>query len=573
MPRLQYFSLRRLSGRIFFAFMLLSLVALVSGIVSNVLLGQSDRNNEGVNRHLDEYNHAVLFDTATNDMKNTIPESIFNPKIEAKAIYQTYHTRATNELFQLQQLVEQDKDPISTALLQDLTNKFQLIESDYGQTPPDVASMSKLQQLYTQTVQHTNDLNKISAKIITAQRDLLSSSQNKDAASVTATRWINLALAVFSVLLSMLLAGLVTRRFARSINQLIVKLRRVSEGDLTEQIQVRGDDEIAELSIIFNRTISNLRQTIARLQFQADSVTATSEQISISSTNQASSLAEQAIAVSQVSATVEELSSTSHQIAESANRVANSATNALSSAEKGYETIMATDQTMSEIRTRVNQIADRILMLNAIAQRIRDITKLIDNIANETHLLALNAAIESAGAGEEGQRFGVVASSVRKLAQRARVATVEIQQLVNQIQQAASASVMATEEGIKTVAIGEQMLSESMQATQAIIEQTMQTNELANAISLATDQQRLASSQVADTIRELSRIIGDISVGSQQYRYSVTELTEVVNQLNILTAAFVIERPTGPTAVAESKRVVSDHVSAPKTREILKAVS
>ncbi len=573
MPRLQYFSMRRLSGRIFFAFMLLSLVALVSGIVSNVLLGQSDRNNEAVNRHLDEYNHAVLFDTDTDNMKNAISDIILNDKMEAKTFYQTYHTRASSELFQLRQLVEQDKDSTSTALLQDLASKFQVIESDYGQTLPNDASMSNLQQMYNQTVQHRDDLSAASYKVIATRRDLLSNNQTEDAAFVTATRWTNLGLAVFSVLLAILLAVLVTRRFARPINQLIIKLRRVSEGDLTEQLQVRGDDEIAELSIIFNRTIANLRQTIGRLQAQANAVTATSQQISSSSTGQASSLAEQAIAVSQVSATVEELSSTSHQIAESANRVASSATNALSSAEKGYETILATDQTMSEIRTRVNQIADRILMLNAIAQRIRDITKLIDNIANETHLLALNAAIESAGAGEEGQRFGVVASSVRKLAQRARVATVEIQQLVSQIQQAASASVMATEEGIKTVAIGEQMLGESMQATQAIIEQTMQTNELANAISLATDQQRLASSQVADTIRELSRIIGDISIGSQQYRYSVTELTEVVNQINILTDAFVIERNPGPTAVAEAERSVSAPSPTPKTREILKAVS
>jgi methyl-accepting chemotaxis protein len=205
---------------------------------------------------------------------------------------------------------------------------------------------------------------------------------------------------------------------------------------------------------------------------------------------------------------------------------------------------------MREIRTRVNQIADRILALNSTAQRIRDITKLIDNIANETHLLALNAAIESAGAGEEGQRFGVVASSVRKLAQRSRVATIEIQQLVNQIQVAAGASVMATEEGMKTVALGEEMLEQSLGAQQDIIEQTMKTNELANAISLATDQQRLASSQVADTIRELSRIINDISVGSQQYRISVVDLSSVVVQINTLANAFVLEKEHSYPALA-----------------------
>ena len=111
------------------------------------------------------------------------------------------------------------------------------------------------------------------------------------------------------------------------------------------------------------------------------------------------------------------------------------------------------------------------------------------------------------------------------------------------------------------------MLSESLQAQQAIIEQTMQTNELATAISLATDQQRLASLQVADTMREFSRIIGDISVGSQQYRLSVSDLAEVVQQLNNLTDAFLLQKSVKPTLKA-GKQVAPASSTPPKPKKV-----
>jgi methyl-accepting chemotaxis protein len=542
MLRLNYFSLRRLSGRIFFGFMLVSLLALISGSISYILLSQTATDNTINNRLLGEYTNTVSFENITDGMEETVSDIIFNNKGDLQDYYKTAHMKAVSNLYLVGELIKQDNDIQISALFEKLNTSYTAVEADYATVLDVNKPLAERQNYYNQAGARRDELKSSLEDFINDRQATLSKNQQEGNSFINITRWTNLGLALLSFALAIILAILLTRGFVRPINQLIEKLRRVANGDLTEQLQAHGNDEITELSVIFNRSIASLKLTIARIQEQANKISATSRQINSSSVNQTNSLAEQAVAVTQVSATVEELSGTSQQIAESANRVATSATSALSSAEKGFETMEATDQIMREIRTKVNQIADRILALNSTAQRIRDITKLIDNIANETHLLALNAAIESAGAGEEGQRFGVVASSVRKLAQRSRVATVEIQQLVSQIQIAAGASVMATEEGMKTVALGEEMLEQSLGAQQDIIEQTMKTNELANAISLATDQQRLASSQVADTIRELSRIINDISVGSQQYRISVVDLSSVVVQINTLANAFVLEK-------------------------------
>ena len=163
-----------------------------------------------------------------------------------------------------------------------------------------------MQQLFDNTTPHRDALTAAATNLATNRHDLLINSQNEDSAFLAVTRWTNLGLAAFSFALAILLAVLVTRRFARPVNQLIGKLRLVADGDLTQQFEMQGSDEIAELSAIFNRTVASLRQTIARIHSQANAVAVTSQLIAGSSIKQATSLSEQAIAVSQVSTTVEE---------------------------------------------------------------------------------------------------------------------------------------------------------------------------------------------------------------------------------------------------------------------------
>jgi methyl-accepting chemotaxis protein len=124
------------------------------------------------------------------------------------------------------------------------------------------------------------------------------------------------------------------------------------------------------------------------------------------------------------------------------------------------------------------------------------------------------------------------------------VAAVEIQQLITQIQNAAASSVMATEEGIKVVALGDKMVSDSLRANENIIKQIDQTSQLARAISQATEQQRQASTQVAVTMHELSQISHNISDNSQQNLVSANDLEEVVRQLNGVVNAFIVEGST-----------------------------
>jgi methyl-accepting chemotaxis protein len=560
MSLLPSLSLRRLSGRIFWVMIFLAAIMLLAGIASSLALSTAERSSEAeilsmqqvaalqvldVRNENNSNSLGLIIQYKLTGVTNIIAENQRNlgPLLADMRRYFSGTDQATLDFNSLQvayaRLSAQVQSAQSTPLTgEDELSLYRTIKLGIDQVGIDVTKLLENRQ--------------VAAEAAHAERLALTDR----------TRWSYLLVGLLLFVLAVLFAVVIARLVAIPFGLLAGRLQRIAYGDLTEQIlpqSHQGIDEVAELSTIFNRTIVNLKLAISRIQEQAKAINQASQKISLSSDRQASSLTQQALAVTQVTATIAELSNTSEHIAGATAQVASSADVALVSANEGYLTLQGTAATMTEIRQKVNLIADRILALNSVAQRIREITLLIDTLSNETHLLALNAAIESAGAGEEGVRFGVVAGHVRKLSQRSRVAAIEIQQLVSQIQNATASSVMATEEGIKVVALGDKMVSDSLKANENIIRQIDQTSQLAQGISQATEQQRQASTQVAITMEELSQISQNIRDNSRQYLTSTTDLEEVVRQLNSIVNAFTVEAtptkdsklsltpPSGPT--------------------------
>lgn len=542
MTGFRFFSLRRLNGRIFWAFVFLACLMLATGIGTSFILSDAKRTNEIQIRRTNQGAATKIFSSLVEQQNQIVDETRQFNTIQGVHYLNLIRVNAAPKIDDLAREFPagDETEPRFREVYRDYKQLDKVIEDAIQRVPPP--TVAEIQEIYRNL---RSSFDNLQLKAGSLQRDQeekarTASSQYQSFVNNTGTTYLLVSVGLF--ILAIIFAALIARVISEPLQVLANSLRRIAVGNLTEPMPSKGPDEIVELSLIFNRTLANLKDAIARTQEQAAAVGATSHQITTSSDAQVTSLSEQAVALSQVSATVAELSDTSQNIADSAGQVAESANNALESATQGYDKMVSANETMNEIRDKVNLIAERIMNLNSVAQRIREITNLIDTISNETHLLALNAAIESAGAGEEGERFAVVAGHVRKLAQRSRVAAVEIQELVSQIQHAAASSVMATEEGTKAVARGERMVSESLQANENIIKQVGQTTQLAEAISQATQQQRLANTQAADTMRQLSTISSSISQNSQQYLQIATDLGEVVTQLNAVINAFVLDK-------------------------------
>lgn len=111
------------------------------------------------------------------------------------------------------------------------------------------------------------------------------------------------------------------------------------------------------------------------------------------------------------------------QIAGAANAAADHATSAQSVMSRTREEA----ERSGGVVTSAHDAMDAI---KGSSEKITTIIGVIDEIARQTDLLALNAAVEAARAGEAGAGFAVVATEVRKLAQRSADASKEIRELV-----------------------------------------------------------------------------------------------------------------------------------------------
>ncbi len=230
-------------------------------------------------------------------------------------------------------------------------------------------------------------------------------------------------------------------------------------------------------------------------------------------------------AASGMASTADDTSQKSNVVANAAQQASSNAQMVASAAEELSASVREitgqTNQSSAAARdavTRTDNASKDIVELVDAAQKIGDVVKLINDIAEQTNLLALNATIEAARAGEAGKGFAVVASEVKSLANQTARATQEITEQVNSMQQATNTAVSAMDE-IKGI-IGD-IESTSVSIASAVEEQDASTQEIARNVSEVS----AGTEEVTSNIHAVNQ--GATSTGSAA--------TEVLSSAQILT--------------------------------------
>ena len=246
-------------------------------------------------------------------------------------------------------------------------------------------------------------------------------------------------------------------------------------------------------------------------------LTVTTTQLAATVDEHERTLALQSSAVSETTATMAELEASFQQSAEQANLSATSARHSLTLTGEETGTAQHTRGGTASLKAKVEAIAEQILQLSERTSQIGRMTDLVSELANQTNLLALNAAVEAARAGEHGKGFAVVGAEIRKLADQSKKSAERIATLVSDIHNATNATVMATEEGTKTV-------SELAGSITMVFESAQQT-------LLNVRQQVAAVGQVVTAMNDLKRGAMETATGIAQTKRVITHLTDVAQTL------------------------------------------
>ncbi|KHN50109.1 methyl-accepting chemotaxis protein [Pectobacterium fontis] len=358
--------------------------------------------------------------------------------------------------------------------------------------------VAKIQKIYFATL----------GELIDYQQKNLHEAKGDTASYISEALFWTILLSIFSAILGVLIAWLLTRSVTAPLSLALSSAQRIGEGDLRGTIDVDSRDEVGQLLTAMRDMQSSLTRTVVTVRDNAESVATASIQIAQGNADLSSRTEEQASALEETSSTMTQLGMTVKNNADNARQADQLAKNASTVAQQGGEV--------------VNDVVETMKTINESSHSIADIINVIDSIAFQTNILALNAAVEAARAGEQGRGFAVVAGEVRNLAQRSAEAAKEIKNLI-----------------------------------MASVERAGQGSELANKAGETMQQVVISIRQLTDTVAEISSASAEQATGVDQVGIAVNQMDQTTQQ----NAALVEESAAAALSLQEQADLLVKAVS------------
>ena len=310
-----------------------------------------------------------------------------------------------------------------------------------------------------------------------------------------------LIFSIICILLSVIIANVITKSMTNVINKCLATTEQVSEGNLDIEFDSKTldrRDEFGQLFNAMNNMVFKLRNLIGGIIECASGIKDAGEVMNSGSQMLSHGATQQASSIEEVSSSMEEIAANIQQNSENAQQANEIASNM-------SEGIHKISKAASENYNQAKEISEKITIVNVIA--------------SQTNILALNAAVEAAHAGEHGRGFAVVASEVRKLAERSKDAANEITKLTNLI-------VKGVEE-----------TSDIMSITMPEVEKSIQ---LMKEIAISSAEQNSGTSQVNIAIQQMNNIAQQNAASSEEIATNAEELSSQADQLVEMASVFTI---------------------------------
>lgn len=282
------------------------------------------------------------------------------------------------------------------------------------------------------------------------------------------------------------------------------------------------------VTLVLNQAVNSLALSLSNM--------------SASISQYASGLIEQSAAIAETTATAEEVKQTVEMTAQNARSVSESAQRTRSILQDGKAAVEESTRLSQESRERMEVTAERILLLSQQSLRIGDLITTVREVSEQAHILAVNAAIEAAKAGEAGRGFAVVASEVRSLAEQSKEATVQVREILLEIQRATQSAVMAAEQGVKTSESGEAAALRAGEAIRLLADQVNEVTSAMQQIMFATEQQVAGVDQITLAMQNIQMVTAQGTAATHQQEASAREIVSLGERLKVLVSGSRLPR-------------------------------
>ncbi|EDL52756.1 methyl-accepting chemotaxis protein [Vibrio mediterranei AK1] len=347
-----------------------------------------------------------------------------------------------------------------------------------------------------------------------------------------------IGIGVVVVLIAVGIGYHIAQSVRQPLNSTLKTLESLTEGDMTQRIEVKYNNEFRRLGNHINTLADSLHNVLVKLNDASDNLTDTA------SNNQSTSLSAQ----SQLSAQREQTANVATAMTEmshSVQEVANSAQNSLekvhqveSASESGRQIMSTNISTINQLELRLNESVEAVGELQKMSSQIGSILDVIRNIAEQTNLLALNAAIEAARAGEQGRGFAVVADEVRVLAQKTTESTTEIETMISNLQTSSKSAGQVIESCMKDMELSVEQASTANGAMEEIQALIIEISQMSTHISQAAGEQSETTVDIAKNIEEINHIADESYQAMSQIAATSESLTSLANQQSELVHRF-----------------------------------
>ncbi len=403
----------------------------------------------------------------------------------------------------------------------------------------------KLNIYFTRSLRITQEFDRINNEFVNAGRDSLGNSTSSAQRTIQLLSWISVVSSVVSLGVMIGAAYLLSRMLSDRIAKVIGVAETISSGDFSHGVlSERIDrDEIGQLMLSFQKMTQTLNGLLSQVQNASLQVSTSCSQISRSGSQLDGTVTEQIASTSQVTSAAQEIAATAEQLVRTMEGVSLLSQTTANTASTNQTDLIQMEGTMRRLADSTQSISTKLGTISEKANNINAIVATITKVADQTNLLSLNAAIEAEKAGEYGLGFSVVAKEIRRLADQTAIATIDIEQMVKEMQSAVSMGVMEMDKFSQEVTQGVQSVGQIITQLGTVIEQVQDLTPRFDAVNQGMELQSEAAQQISTSMVQLSQTSRQTAEALESIKGAIGDLTRAEQDLQREISRFKVRTP------------------------------